>query len=37
MEWSFRLLLIFAAAFALAAVDHYLFDNRLAAAMPRMF
>ena len=37
MEWSFRLLIIFAVAFALAAADHYLFDNNLAAAMPRLF
>jgi hypothetical protein len=37
METSFRLLIIVAAAFALAAADHYLLDNRLAAAMPSLF
>lgn len=37
MEMSFHLLLVFAAAFALAAADHYLFGNAIAAMMPVPF
>lgn len=37
MDTSFRLLMVIAGAFALAAADHYLLGGRIAAAMPRLF
>ncbi|MGF1446504.1 MAG: hypothetical protein ACFBRM_09925 [Pikeienuella sp.] len=33
MDWSFRLLMVFAAAFALVAGDHYLLGGWLQASL----
>ena len=33
MEWSFRLLLVFAAVFAILAADHYLLGEALTGAL----